>query len=340
MMSHQDAGPSPALLMDALSAHVRTAALKGAIELDLFTAIAAGSETVAALAGACGASERGIRILCDYLVLLGFLTKDERLHYRLTADSAAFLDRRSPLYLGGVTEFVLSPMVMEAHRDIAAAVRKGGTVLPDEGSMAPEHPVWVRFARAMAPLMRLTAQLMANVVEVPGGRPARVLDVAAGHGVFGITLAQRHPGVEVVALDWPAVLEVARENAEAAGVADRWRPLPGSAFDQPFGEGYDLVLLTNFLHHFDVPTCEALLRKARAALSEGGRVVTVEIVPNEDRVSPPSAAAFAMTMLVQTSRGDAYTAAELGAMLGRAGFSRTEFHPLPPSTQHLAISYC
>ncbi|WP_437803267.1 methyltransferase [Sorangium sp. So ce693] len=339
MMSHQDAEPSPALLMDALGAHVRTAALKGAIELDLFTAIAAGNETVAELAGACGASERGIRILCDYLVILGFLTKDERRHYRLTVDSAAFLDRRSPLYLGGVTEFVLSPMVMEAHRDIAAAVRKGGTVLPDEGTIAPEHPVWVRFARGMAPLMRLSAQLMANIVEVPGGRPVRVLDVAAGHGVFGITLAQRHPSVEVVALDWPAVLEVARENAEAAGVAERWRPLRGSAFDEPFGEGYDMVLLTNFLHHFDVPTCEALLRKARAALSEGGRAITVEMVPNEDRVSPPGAASFAMTMLVQTSRGDAYTEAELGAMFGRAGFSRTEFHPLPSTRQELAISY-
>ncbi|WP_437593859.1 methyltransferase [Sorangium sp. So ce1000] len=338
-MSHQDAGPSPALLMDTLSAHVRTSALKGAIELDLFTAVAAGNETAAALALACGASERGVRVLCDYLVVLGFLTKDERRHYRLTRDSAAFLDRRSPQYLGGVTEFILSPLVMEANRDIAAAVRKGGTVLPDEGSTAPEHPVWVKFARGMAPLMRLPARLMANLVEVAGDRRVRVLDVAAGHGVFGIALAQRHPSVEVVALDWPAVLEVARENAQAAGVAERWRPLHGSAFDVPFGEGYDLVLLTNFLHHFDVPTCEALLRKARAALSEGGRAVTLEIVPNEDRVSPPSAAAFAMTMLSHTPRGDAYTEAELAAMLGSAGFSRTEFHPLPPSTQHLAISY-
>ncbi|WP_437581088.1 methyltransferase [Sorangium sp. So ce887] len=338
-MSQADAGPSPALLFDTLGAHVRTAALKGAIDLDLFTAIAAGKETAADLAGACRASERGVRILCDYLVILGFLTKDERRHYRLTHDSAAFLDRRSPMYLGGVTEFVLSPMVMEANSDIAAAVRKGGTVLPDEGSMTPEHPVWVRFARAMAPSMRLPAELMANLVEVEDGRPVRVLDVAAGHGVFGIALTERHPNVEVVALDWPAVLEVARENAAAAGVTERWRPLHGSAFDVPFDEGYDLVLLTNFLHHFDVPTCEALLRKARAALADGGRAVTLEFVPNEDRVSPPNAAAFAMTMLSHTPRGDAYTEAELGAMFGGAGFSRTEFYPLPPSGQHLAISY-
>ncbi len=90
-------------------------------------------------------------------------------------------------------------------------------MLPDEGTIAPEHPVWVRFARGMAPLMRLSAQLMANIVEVSGGRPVRVLDVAAGHGVFGITLAQRHPSVEVVALDWARCAGGGAGEREAAG---------------------------------------------------------------------------------------------------------------------------
>jgi chemotaxis methyl-accepting protein methylase len=88
-----------------------------------------------------------------------------------------------------------------------------------------------------------------------------------------------------------------KENARNAAVSDRYRTIEGSAFDVEYGSGYDLVLLTNFLHHFDTATCETLLRKVHAALADGGRAVTLEFVPNEDRISPPEAAGFSMMML-------------------------------------------
>ena len=127
------------------------------------------------------------------------------------------------------------------------------------------------------------------------------------------------------------MLEVAKENAQKAGVADGISTIEGSAFDVDFGSGYDLVLLTNFLHHFDPPTCETLLRKVRAALADGGRAVTLEFVPNEDRVTPPESAGFSMVMLAGTPSGDAYTFAELERMFANAGFSRSTIHPLPPT---------
>ena len=120
-----------------------------------------------------------------------------------------------------------------------------------------------------------------------------MLDIAAGHGMYGITVAKNLPNVHVTALDWPAVLEVAKENATSAGIADRYSTRPGSAFDADLGEGYDYVFITNFLHHFDTPTNEMLLRRFCAALKPGGKTLTVEFVPNEDRVSPPMAAASA-----------------------------------------------
>ena len=166
----------------------------------------------------------------------------------------------------------------------------------------------------------------------------KVLDIAAGHGMFGITFAQHHPGAEVFAVDWPNVLEVAKENAQKLGVAERYSTIPGSAFDVAFGQGYDVVLLTNFLHHFDPPTCETLLRKVHAALSEGGRAVTLEFVPNEDRVSPPPPAAFSLMMPGSTPAGDAYTFAELERMFAEAGFSHSELHPLPPTIEPIVVS--
>jgi SAM-dependent methyltransferase len=131
---------------------------------------------------------------------------------------------------------------------------------------------------------------------------------------------------------------VAKENAAKAGVSDRYKTIEGSAFDVDFGTGYDLVLLTNFLHHFDPPTNETLLRKVRASLADGGRAVTLEFVPNDDRVTPPESATFAMIMLASTPSGDAYTFAELERMAANAGFSKSTVHPLPPTAQTAVIS--
>jgi 2-polyprenyl-3-methyl-5-hydroxy-6-metoxy-1,4-benzoquinol methylase len=331
------APPTPALFFDTINAHQRTEAIKAAIELNLFSAIAAGKTTANEIAQTCGASQRGARILCDYLVIIGFLTKQDD-KYGLTADSAMFLDKNSPAYMGTVIEFMLSPMLTDNFKDLAAVVRKGGS-LSEEGTIAPEHPVWVKFARAMAPMMALPAQLLAPLVDPNANEKLRILDIAAGHGLYGLAFAKRNSKAEVTAVDWATVLEAAKENAQAAGVSDRYHTKPGSAFDVDYGTGYDIVLLTNFLHHFDPSTCETLLRKVHGALADGGRAVTVEFIPNPDRVSPPQAAAFSLMMLGGTPAGDAYTFAELETMFRNAGFTRSELHELPPTIQRVVISH-
>jgi SAM-dependent methyltransferase len=329
--------PSPQLFFQTINSYQRTEGLKAAIELEVFTAIGEGKLTAREIAQLSNASERGIRILCDFLCIMGFLTKDGD-RYSLTQDSAVFLDKRSPHYLGGAIDFLLSPMLTEGFNDFTAAVRKGGTTASEQGTIAPEHPVWVKFARAMAPMMALPSQLMAKLVDEKADRKLKILDIAAGHGLYGIAFAKNNPQAEIIALDWPNVLEVAKENARNAGVAARYRTIEGSAFDVDFGTGYDMVLVTNFLHHFDPATCETLLRKVYAALVDGGRAVTLEFVPNEDRISPPEVAAFSVMMLGGTPAGDAYTFSELERMCSSAGFSRSEIHPLPPSLQQVVIS--
>ncbi len=328
--------PTPALLFDTINAHQRTQSIKAAIELDLFTVIAAGKTSAREISQACGASERGTRILCDYLVIIGFLTKEGD-NYGLTADSAKFLDKKSPAYMGTVIEFMLSPMLTDNFKDLTAVVRKGGSIT-DEGTISPENPVWVKFARAMAPMMALPAQLLAPMVDPNANEKLKVLDIAAGHGLYGLAFANRNPQAEVTAVDWAGVLEVAKENAQSAGVSDRYHTKPGSAFDVDYGAGYDIVLLTNFLHHFDPKTCEVLLRKVHGALAEGGRAVTLEFIPNPDRVSPPQAAAFSLMMLGGTPAGDAYTYAEFETMFRHAGFAHNEWHELPPTIQRVVIS--
>ena len=333
----QEQQPSPILFFATINAFHSSEVLKAAIELAVFTAIDEGAATAQEIARQCETSERGMRTLCDFLVTIGFLIKTEG-RYSLTRDSTVFLSKRSTAYIGGAMTFLFNPMMIEAFRNVAAAVRKGGTALDGTGSIEPENPVWVEFAHAMAPLMTMPAELIAKLLNADAAPEWKVLDIAAGHGMFGITIARHNPNAQIVALDWPNVLSVARENAERAGVADRISPLPGSAFEVDFGSDYDLVLLTNFLHHFDSQTCEKLLRKVHSALKPGGRAVTFDFVPNEDRVSPPQAATFSMIMLVTTPTGDAYPFSEFERMFRNAGFVSSELHPLPPSFENVVIS--
>ncbi len=329
--------PSLPLVWDTFTGYQRTAALKAAIELDVFTQITAGADTVDALAARCHAAPRGLRALLNHLVMDGFLKRDGE-RYGLGATAAAFLDRNSPGYLGAAIGFIASPMIIEGFTRLTEAVRRGGTAIPNDGALAPEHPVWVEFAHAMAPIAGMTALMLANLLDAEHAPGWKVLDIAAGHGMYGITLARLNPRVQVTALDWKNVLAVAEEHARAAGVAPRFRTLPGSAFDVPWGDGYDLVLFPNFFHHFDVPTCERLLTKARAALAPGGRVVIVEFVPKDDRSGPPDAVRFALVMLAGTPAGDAYTFAEYQTMLRNAGFGATTLHDLAPSPGRVVIA--
>ena len=329
--------PSPILFFETLTAYQNTAALQAALELKLFTAIGESGATAAKLAAECGAAERGMRILSDYLTTLGFLEKNGD-RYSLTRDSATFLDQKSPAYAGGAAAFLLSPTIRSAFDELTAATRKGGTAQSDNGTMAPDHPVWIDFARGMAPMMIPPAQALAALLALDPGKPARILDIAAGHGRYGIAVAQKYPQAQLVALDWAPVLQVAKENATSAGLGDRFTTIAGSAFEVDLGQDYDVVLIPNFLHHFDPPTCVTFLKRAQGALRPGGCVAIVEFVPNPDRVTPPDAASFSLVMLATTAAGDAYTFDELNDMLIEAGFKPAQQHPLPPSVATAVIA--
>jgi ubiquinone/menaquinone biosynthesis C-methylase UbiE len=330
--------PSPAIVFETLNAYQRSNALRGAIELDLFTAIGEGSTSVASIAARIQASEKGARVLCDLLTVIGFLTKQDG-EYSLSPDSAAFLNRHSPAYIGASAAFLGDPRVTSGFDDIAAVVRRGGTLTREGGEVEANGELWIEFARSMATLMAMPAELLAKAIGADAAQQWKVLDIAAGHGMFGIAIAKHSPDAQVVAVDWAPVLSVAQENAAKHGVASRFSIIPGSALEVDLGSGYDVVVIANFLQLLDVPAIANLLGKIWTALAPAGRVVTLGFIPNQDRVSPPGDAAFGLIALAMTAGGDAYTFAEYERMFREAGFARSELDQLRPSPQRIVVSY-
>lgn len=316
-----------------MTAHQRSAALKAGVELGVFDALGEGPLSATELAVTAGVAERGMRILCDFLTIHGLIGKNEG-QYSHTPTSAVFLDSRSPASMAPTLPFLMSDKILHASRLLSDTIRQNRTAL-DEPLAGEEVQEWVTFARTMHPMMGAAADFIAGII-LSGGTPSKVLDVAASHGLFGLAVARMAPQCEIVAQDFPSVLEVTAENARAAGVP--LTLLPGSAFTVDLGTGYDAVLVTNLFHHFSIEDNIALMKRFHAALRPGGRMLTLEMVPNEDRISPTAPASFSMMMLVNTPAGDAFTFAEYNQMLDAAGFGAREIMDVPMSAQQLFVA--
>jgi cyclopropane fatty-acyl-phospholipid synthase-like methyltransferase len=329
--------PTPEHIFNTLGAYQQTFALRAAIELDIFSAIADGATDLAALATKTGAAERGLQTLCNYMTVLGFLTK-QGTNYALSQESSIFLNRRSPAYMGSISAFLTNDHIISTFTKLTDAVKKGGTVAAQGDNQQPNDEMWVTFAKSMAPITVPAATFIAQLTGMPQSKTCRVLDIAAGHGMYGITMARQNPNAQITALDWPSVLEVAKENAKSAGVGDRFKTKGGNAFETDLGTGYDYILLTNIFHHFDPSTCGKLMKRVHAALKPGGQAITLEFVPNDDRVTPVTPAMFSLVMLATTDSGDAYTFAEYEKMFDNAGFAKTTLHQIPDMPQQVLVS--
>jgi len=173
---------------DISLAYQKTAALNAAIKLDIFTTIGDRCLSAEQIADLTGSSLRGVRIICDFLCVIGLLKKNTNL-YNLSVDAKRFLDRASPYCLADTIDFYAAPEIVSLiMNDPASYVIRGGA--SGLTNVSPDNPVWVKFARAMVPFVSVTAKRTAAFISNRSLHPRKVLDIAAGHGLFGIEAAK------------------------------------------------------------------------------------------------------------------------------------------------------
>ncbi len=301
--------------------------LKSALELNLFTELAAGAATAAEMAGRVKASPQGMTLLMNALVSLEFLEKKGE-RYQLTDISREYLSQNSDLYMG--TYLSGRPGQPDPWEKLTSVIRDGKPVCQvNEEAKAEEF--FPELARMIFPLNFTTAQCMADALKAkswPAG--TRVLDLAAGAGTWSIPLAQENPGVKVDALDFPAITAVTREFATKFGVEKQFSYINGNwrAVDVP-KQTYDVIILGHILHCEGKALSERLLKFCHDAAKPDAQLIIAEFISNNELTGPPFAQMFAINMMVMTTDGCVFTERELDGMITDAGFKEPKRLPLP-----------
>jgi SAM-dependent methyltransferase len=319
---------SPERILQMAWGYVPPLVLEAAIRHRVFDVLDSGAKTVAETASATGASERGLRAIMNALVGLEFLAKDAQGRYSLTPESAAFLVSTKPGFQGGLIRHCSEHLVPRwLHLNDVVATGKPVSAVNQEKSGAE---FFHDFVLDIFPMSYPAAQFLAREMSFgAAGDPVRVLDIAAGSGVWGIAQAQSSPRVRVTAVDWPEVIPVTKKTAERFGFADRFSFVEGDLHDANFGSGYALATLGHILHSEGEARSRELLKKVFRALASGGTIAIAEFLVNKERTGPVTGLFFAVNMLVNTQNGNTWSVEEIGEWLREAGFTDVRTIPSP-----------
>lgn len=307
---------TPERIMQMAWGYVPPLVLEAAIHHKVFDVLDGGPKTIPEIQQATGASKRGLSAIVNLLVALKFLDKDEQGRFSLTPESSTFLVSTKLGFHGGILRHTSKQLVPKflALSEVVATGKPAGAVNQESTGGEFFH----EFVNDIFPLSYLPALGLAKHMNYTA--PVRVLDLAAGSGVWGIAQAQASPEVTVTAVDWPEVLPVTRQTVARFGLSDRFSFIEGDLQQADFGNGYGLATLGHILHSEGPERSRALLAKTYRALASGGTIAIAEFLVNADRSGPPMGLIFAVNMLVNTDAGDTFSFEEIAGWLSEAGF--------------------
>lgn len=325
-MSARDVSPSE--LFKGTFSFAITSILVAAVELDLFTAIDRGGDTVEKLAEETSYSPRGLRILLDALAGSGYVAKQDG-HYALTPASATYLSKNSADYASGM--ILHSRMLRDNWDNLAEVVRTGKIRRSVEGG-EDRGEFFSKFVDSLYVTNSPAAKAVASSLWNPKPpSPCTVLDIGAGSGVWSLALARSAPHAKITVADWPAVIDkVTRKFVARENMTDRYSYLPGNFREVDFGESaFDVAYLGHICHSEGAKKSQMLFRRLHQALKPGGKLVIADMLPDEERRESVFPLLFAVNMLVNTDEDDTFTFNEYRQWLEASDFGEVRTLDVP-----------
>jgi ubiquinone/menaquinone biosynthesis C-methylase UbiE len=292
--------------------------MKAAADNGIFDALKDGPLTVEEICSRTQASPRGTSAIVEALAGMELLQKEDG-RYRMSEDAATFLVSDKPAYFGGML-FHLTEQLLPNWMQLGEITKTGRPVAAlnqeNDGAAFFEKFVEALFYFNFGAACALGKALAPKYA----GRPVRVLDIAAGPGVWGIGITQALPQAQVTALDFARVLETTKRCVERVHLTDQFTFVPGNALEADPGSGFDIAVLGHILHSEGAERSRQLLKRVFDQLAPGGTVAIAEFLLNQERTGPMNSLIFNVNMLVHTDAGAAYSFEDLKQWLEAAGF--------------------
>ncbi len=315
-------------LQKMAQAYWESAALMAAVELEVFTAIAHGHDTIPAAAKAVGISPRNAERLLTALVAMTLLTRHDEgggERFANAPDVQRFLVKDGERYAG--------PWILFTKPRWTAFGELGERLRRREENKLGQYTGFTvedarRYHAATYSIGMGAARLFSRSVDLAGRK--LLLDLGGGSGAYSIVATKTFPGLKAIVLDLPPVAVVAREYIAASDAADRVSAMAGDFTTADFPQDVDVVVMASNLPQYEPALIRLVVGKAFAALVPGGEMHLIGETLHDDRRGPLSAALWGLNEAVQGSTGVAHTESEVKGYLQDAGFTGVAVHPFVP----------
>jgi len=309
-----------------------------AVELQLFTHLGAESMTGEEIGERIGLHPRAIYDFLDTLVALRLLERDgdgSDGRYRNTAETAAFLDKRNPAYIGGILE-MCNARLYRFWGDLTEALQTGkpqneikqtGKPMFDELYSDPAR--LEQFMEAMQGISLGNFHELAETFDF--SKYKTVCDVGGATGQLCTILAGRHPHLRCTSYDLPVVAPIAEKAIAAAGLTDRVAVASGDFFADPLPEA-DVITMGLVLHDWNLDRKMQLIRSAYEALPEGGAFIIIENLIDDARRENSFGLMMSLNMLIEFGDAFDFTGGDFAAWCKEVGFRDIDIVPLAGPT--------
>lgn len=312
--------PTTRRLQQMVRAYREAGALMAAVELDLFTHIANGSDNESSLTKAMGLQPlHGERIIIAMLGL-GLLERSAD-KLKLAEDVERYLVKGKASYAGEWMLFT-KPDWEDWGRLSEILKQKAPPVLENKTVAGITIQEARRYHRGTYSIGRGAGRLFLNQVDLTGKK--LLMDIGGGSGAYCIEACKRYPDLKAIVLEMPAVAPVTQEFIDESGLTDRIEARVCDFNHDSFPEGADIAIMASNLPMYGREAIGAVVHKAYKTMASGGTFHLIGEALDASRSGPPDPALWGLAQAINNTTGIAHSVSEVEGYLSLAGFTDVE----------------